>query len=592
MDKSIRLNINESSYLGSLKNTFTKKFTTISELLQNSRRSGATLIKVTLVPNEKVIVIEDNGSGISDFSNLFTVGNSGWKDSDIGKENPYGVGFISTLFLARVITIASGGKVVRQTTKSILNQEPILIRDNVSNSPKKGTKITLKGGGIDADFIFGFFNEIQSIAKGFPIDIIYKNTEFIIPPELLHSPHRAIDTNTLEGVGEIIKDDLVTLAPILYLNGVRVSSNPTMHMRESNLNVIHLDPQEFQARMPDRDILIEESAEITKIITKLAGYHNENFLRAVKVSQPHLVQGVVNDYFRKLPRLPILDINPDSEEGRLVLHEALNKVDNLPTLLVNKPVDYSGINDFTNLAIGRDFTKDNIGNSQIYVVDTTHNSQEYGYSLDTCNTSIALRFICNNKESFLADEFHTKHHLHKDHWFHKSIVYVDPDNLEEHFTLDHGKVLKEAVHDTSQILYDIKFQLVEKIEITNVITGEKVSSEDTPSLTNVVSPDNVFLFTSGLNDLDSNEIGKLLWTICDMETLLYSSDNPLSEEDIILEMALFHAAIQSFNSNKEKQLELILNSSFVKGLQFAKGSTFEVTWPKGWDGNITVKGAK
>jgi hypothetical protein len=70
------------------------------ELLQNSRRAGATLVDVTVeevaaeLP-QCIVTIHDNGAGIQDFAQLLVPGESGWSEGTKKAEDPAGMGFYS-----------------------------------------------------------------------------------------------------------------------------------------------------------------------------------------------------------------------------------------------------------------------------------------------------------------------------------------------------------------------------------------------------------------------------------------------------------------------------------------------------------------
>jgi hypothetical protein len=73
---------------------------TFIELLQNSRRAGATLVEVTIneIPKSPVVCavsVQDNGRGIGDFTKLLTLWESGWGESTKEAEDPAGIGFYS-----------------------------------------------------------------------------------------------------------------------------------------------------------------------------------------------------------------------------------------------------------------------------------------------------------------------------------------------------------------------------------------------------------------------------------------------------------------------------------------------------------------
>src|SRR5580765_7564443 len=62
----------------------------IIEILQNARRAGATRVEIT--NDGGLVTVRDNGKGISDFSKLLDLGNSGWDEEFESSEDPAGVG--------------------------------------------------------------------------------------------------------------------------------------------------------------------------------------------------------------------------------------------------------------------------------------------------------------------------------------------------------------------------------------------------------------------------------------------------------------------------------------------------------------------
>jgi hypothetical protein len=80
----------------------------IIEILQNARRAGATEVVIT---NENGLVsVQDNGSGIDDFSKLLDLGDSDWDQAMEQAEDPAGVGVFC--LAPRKVTICSKGKKV------------------------------------------------------------------------------------------------------------------------------------------------------------------------------------------------------------------------------------------------------------------------------------------------------------------------------------------------------------------------------------------------------------------------------------------------------------------------------------------------
>src|SRR5260370_41221534 len=73
---------------------------TFVEVLQNSRRAAATLVEVGIDEVQGssarcVVTILDNGTGIRDFEQLLTLGDSGWRTDTQTTEDPAGMGFYS-----------------------------------------------------------------------------------------------------------------------------------------------------------------------------------------------------------------------------------------------------------------------------------------------------------------------------------------------------------------------------------------------------------------------------------------------------------------------------------------------------------------
>ncbi|MEZ8733665.1 ATP-binding protein [Vibrio sp. 10N.239.312.D08] len=142
--KPLKATVDAVGTLKNLDTIFTSSSTCITELMQNSRRAGATSLSVTLVPGspkvetighrstaEKTytnitpitnsIIIQDNGTGIDDFSKLFCFSNSGWDAELQDAERSYGVGFFSVLFYAESISVESNGIKYTFTKDDILN---------------------------------------------------------------------------------------------------------------------------------------------------------------------------------------------------------------------------------------------------------------------------------------------------------------------------------------------------------------------------------------------------------------------------------------------------------------------------------------
>ena len=67
----------------------------INEMLQNARRAGAQRVDINWNPDDSVITLADDGSGISDPQAILSFGGSNWNRESVDRERPAGMGFYS-----------------------------------------------------------------------------------------------------------------------------------------------------------------------------------------------------------------------------------------------------------------------------------------------------------------------------------------------------------------------------------------------------------------------------------------------------------------------------------------------------------------
>lgn len=109
----------------------------VIEILQNSRRAGAT--HVNIINRDGFVTVYDNGSGIDDFSKLLHLGDSDWDDAMERSEDPAGVGVFC--LAPREVTICSGNRKVCITEKAWTG-EPVEVVQ--SGESIKGTILAFK----------------------------------------------------------------------------------------------------------------------------------------------------------------------------------------------------------------------------------------------------------------------------------------------------------------------------------------------------------------------------------------------------------------------------------------------------------------
>jgi hypothetical protein len=111
----------------------------VNELLQNSRRAGATKVKVTNCYDSNTIVIEDNGIGIFSNGVAINLGGSNWSSKTQEREDPAGCGLFSLANLDSVIE--SNGMKVRLDVKAFNGLREVEIEES---DFFEGTRIKFK----------------------------------------------------------------------------------------------------------------------------------------------------------------------------------------------------------------------------------------------------------------------------------------------------------------------------------------------------------------------------------------------------------------------------------------------------------------
>lgn len=237
------------SVLNLLAHTFTNSTTFVRELLQNSRRAGAT--RITVDVTDEAVVFTDNGCGIDDPSILLSVAKSGWEDAIQKTEAPYGAGFLAALFACETINVRSKDYSLTAQTADLISLKPAeVVREYTDNGM---TSIALIKPKQKAQTII---NTIHDAARGFPVEIVIKTpTNGQCVPSRAH----ALDDTWVDiGPGFVQADELVRASGrvgTVYLQGLSCG-----HLNRASFSTpIHLKSELFRGRMPDREELIDKA---------------------------------------------------------------------------------------------------------------------------------------------------------------------------------------------------------------------------------------------------------------------------------------------------------------------------------------------
>lgn len=274
----VRAAVNEKQLFKTMKHLFSTSTTVLAELMQNSRRAGATYVEFTIDPETKFIKVVDDGSGLSDFGHLVHLCASGWDEDITLTDTPFGMGFFAVFFACEQVTIRSGGKRMTASLDDIqskraldvlVDDKPITVGTVIEMSGVCDKLLTIQhgyGGARHPTLKFEAAHQLVRYARGFPIRVILNGGE-------LDRPHAlAAIKSELTIIGHIhlsgVHDDKTSLPAdggsykALFLQGLPIGH---VHPLEGQLAIIHLEPTAFTARMPDRTALYDHEEQVKKI---------------------------------------------------------------------------------------------------------------------------------------------------------------------------------------------------------------------------------------------------------------------------------------------------------------------------------------
>jgi len=297
---TLKIAVNTSRLIQNIGSVFSGNSKVLSELLQNARRAGATKIAVKEL-DASTLIISDDGSGIADMQKLLTLADSGWDEAIQSSEHPYGMGFFSALFSAKKVVVKSREKMITvYADGNLLDQDIELKNSDVA----KGTVVELYGHSIP-----NVNNVIYDICRGFSVDVVYQKADPLAEPSAIPMPDRFVASEFVDFSCGKIKLSLENNGWNAYLQGFKVASSGLYNDR--NRSIIHLDSSIFQARMPDRDQLInkdDEHARINQAVRDLQ-YQKLNEIKSANQTDIFAYRGLIEDQgfleiFNDIPALP------------------------------------------------------------------------------------------------------------------------------------------------------------------------------------------------------------------------------------------------------------------------------------------------
>lgn len=308
----IQVRINEEGVLRNQRFAFTDRLTLVTELLQNARRAGAHHIVIDHQEEARLLRISDDGQGIEDFQKLLSFHESGWDDGVVAQEHPFGIGFTKCLYATERIVAASGHQRVDIDTAAALRREAFEVL--ASEQAVVGFLIELHGVEIA-----GLDKRMETLCQGFPVEVVFNGKPMGRRYAEDHLPLVSTPIGAVHVAGN--RSGKARLESLVFLQGFCV--HRPMYYNVGEVNVVHLDPRQFMARLPDRDILIDADQQLKRVDAQL----KQSWRAILQVAKTQLdAKQFVATYF---------------EAMRLWGHvDLLNDMDELPAALFERIVGY------------------------------------------------------------------------------------------------------------------------------------------------------------------------------------------------------------------------------------------------------------
>lgn len=437
----MKLSINAKNTIKNFSSVMTDSSKVISELIQNSRRAGASRIEISYNEEDNTLVIADNGKGVSDFENLITLSESGWGSETTENESPFGMGFFSTLFAASSVIVESHGKTLTIDTQRALNfesiPEPVLFPTNAA----QGTRITL------ADFNakgkeFNVSNKVHTLALYSSVDIYFngKLCDSSSSLRVMSEKHQVVQTP----FGELVIE-------YEFSNSVDYVCQDILIKSDSGLtNTLFLN-NTVSMRMPDRDAILDADAFEQKVTQWLTTYWVE------KLNQ---YRDELND--------DVKFVNNHFDDIRKYQVAMLNEIDFLPARAFSK-TDYFTTRDSYLYSLNVDgYSRETIKNTIVYQVE------------DMDSNLIAYHFFN------FSGAVELEYKLDAGHWINEQL-FTEKDCIQSHRFSDDD--VKDSFEISTPSGERFDYQLIhrsndealifdEAITITHIASGKSVKIDN------------------------------------------------------------------------------------------------------------------
>lgn len=267
--QQVQVRVSERGALANGRFSFTDRYTLVSELLQNARRAGASLVIVEHDVERRMLTVSDDGRGVDDFQDLLTFNESGWDADTVEREHAFGVGFSKALYAARFVSIGSKGQRLAFTTADALAQRPLDVAADPEGDPSL-TVVRLEG--VDLDELR---QRIERIVCGFPVPVSFNGILLPRPYAIDALPYSETTIGSVHLPG--FHSGKACLDRLVFLQGMLVRAPSWWSC--VHCSIVHLDPRQFTARLPDRTQLIDTDEQMRRIEAAVRALWREVLVR-------------------------------------------------------------------------------------------------------------------------------------------------------------------------------------------------------------------------------------------------------------------------------------------------------------------------
>jgi hypothetical protein len=251
--KKIKAEIN-NNFFGIVDRLFDNSPNTVfSEILQNSRRAGATLVKIetNILPDGSGlhVVIHDNGAGVSDMADLLRIRSSGWGEETMTREDPAGMGFFSlcrmrNLYVTskdQVAFMGSNGEAFYGKTE--VDVEQIL-------GYIEGTQLAFDWPNVT---VCDLRSALREVARYAPIDVMFDGIKI---ERASFKPSKCVDEFDTDDVTVYISRDAWATDIEFNFHGLVVTESGMLGISNYSACVDVKDTRNLQMVLPARNAIV------------------------------------------------------------------------------------------------------------------------------------------------------------------------------------------------------------------------------------------------------------------------------------------------------------------------------------------------